>query len=184
MKTFLEGCIEYIFAREGGFTNNPADNGGATNLGITLKVLSEYRGILCTVDDIKNLTKEEAAKIYELRYWNTMRLDRVRQQRIALILFDLGVNMGPAAAIKLLQSVLNESFAEKIELDGVLGNLTDVAISTAPEARLCRKLIQAAQIRYVEICVKKPAQLVFLRGWLNRTFALAEATVQTPYQPF
>lgn len=180
MKTILEGCLEHVFAREGGFVNLPADRGGPTNFGITQDTLSAYRGVLATVEDVKNLTQDEAAKIYELRYWNTMRLDRIQRQRIALILFGLGVNMGPAAAIRLLQMTLNEHFREKLSVDGVLGNHTDVAISTAPEAKLCRKLIQAAQLRYAAICVSDASQLVFLKGWLNRTFALQDAVAREP----
>jgi len=175
MITLFEGCLNHVLKSEGGYVDNPLDHGGPTNFGITIETLSAYRGVACSAEDVKALTKNEAAKIYELKYWNTMRLDRVRAQKVALILFDLGVNMGPSIAIRMLQETLNESFKEKLTVDGVLGNRTDVAISTAPETALCRKLIQKAQARYAAICVSNPSQLVFLRGWLNRTFALWDA---------
>lgn len=177
MTTIFDSCLSHTLKIEGEeFVNHPVDRGGATKFGITKATLSSYRGVEVSDKDVFDLTLEEAAKIYELRYWNTMRLDRVRSKDVALILFDQGVNAGPTTAVKLLQKVLNESFREKLLVDGVLGNKTDVAIATAPEAKLCRKLIQAAQLRYVDICVSNPSQLVFLKGWLNRTFFLQEQT--------
>lgn len=173
----FDACLNHVLEREGGFVNHPLDNGGPTNFGITLQTLADYSGLpSLPIEAIKNLTREHAARIYEFKFWNTMKLDRVRSQNLCLILFDQGVNCGPVTAIKMLQEVLNESFSENLLVDGDLGNKTDVAIATAHEARLCRKLIQKAQSRYAALCVKNPAQLVFLGGWLNRTFALQDAT--------
>jgi len=177
MNPCLEHCLHHIFKIEGGFVDNPADRGGPTKFGITLKTFADYSGLpSLPASAIQNLTAEHAARIYEFKYWNTMKLDRVRSPKVALILFDQGVNGGPKTAIKMLQEVLNESFGESLLVDGELGNKTDVAIATAPDARLCRKLIQKAQARYVSLAVKDASQLVFLKGWLNRTFALQDAT--------
>lgn len=168
-------CLDHIFRAEGGFVDHPSDRGGPTNFGITLGTLIASRqGAQVVPSDIKNLTRQEAAKIYEARYWNTMRLDEVRSWRLAVVLFDFGVNSGPATAIKLLQTVLNDRFQEKLDLDGVIGPKTEVAIATANETRLVRHLIRAIQQRYVSICVNNPTQLAFLKGWLNRTYALQD----------
>lgn len=183
MTPIFEACLSHVLKSEGGYSNHPADRGGPTNFGITQEVLASYRGRPASPDDVKNLTRDEAAKIYELRYWNVMNLHRIRSKKIALILFDQGVNGGPATAIKMLQTVLNESFGERLAVDGILGNKTDVAVATAPEAQLCRKLIRAAQLRYADICVKNPTQLVFLKGWLNRTYALQDAVEATGLPP-
>lgn len=175
IQTFFEGCLDFTLAREGGYSNRAADKGGPTNFGITQAALSDYRGVPCSADDVKNLTRDEAEKIYELKYWNVMRLDRIRNAKIALILFDFGVNAGPATSIRLLQSVLNESFSEKLAVDGVLGNSTDVCVATANPAKLTRKLIQGIQKHYVNICLRNPSQMEFLAGWMNRSFALSDA---------
>lgn len=178
MTSIFQICLEYILKVEGGYTDHPLDRGGPTNFGITLQTLADYNGLPSTpVSAIKELTQEQASKIYELKYWNTMRLDRVHSKKVCMILFDQGVIAGPVTAIKMLQEVLNECFQEELEIDGVLGNHTDVAIATANETRLCRKLIQKALRRYVSLCEKNPGQLVFLKGWMNRTFALQEAVV-------
>jgi len=177
MSAIFEACLSHVLKMEGGYVDHPLDRGGPTKYGITLQALRDYNGLpSIPASVIKDLTLEQASKIYEHRYWNTMRLDRVRSAKLALVLFDQGVNCGPNTAIRMLQEVLNEDFAENLVVDGVLGNRTDVAVATASESKLLRKLIQKAQDRYVSICVKKPDQLVFLAGWLNRTHALQDAT--------
>ncbi len=178
MNTILEACLRHIFKIEGEYIDHPMDRGGPTKFGITLKTFADYSGLpSLPVSAIQNLTAEHAARIYEFKYWNTMRLDRVRSQKLALILFDQGVNGGPRTAIKMLQEVLNESFGEKLKVDGDLGNKTDAAVAkVADSVRLCRKLIQKAQVRYVNLAIADPSQMVFLKGWLNRTFTLQDIT--------
>ena len=55
MTTFNE-IIEKILEHEGGYVDDPLDAGGETNFGITKKF---YPNV-----DIKNLTEEQAKKIY------------------------------------------------------------------------------------------------------------------------
>lgn len=174
----FEACLTHILKSEGGFVDHPMDKGGPTKFGITLQTLADYSGLpLIHKSAIETLTIENASKIYEIRYWNTMNLGRIASKKVCLIVFDQGVNAGPVTAVKMLQEVLNESFNCKLKIDGDLGNKTDAAISTADEALLCRRLIQKAQARYISICVANPDQLVFIKGWLNRTFALWEAVI-------
>ena len=39
----FDACLPIILQSEGGFVDNPADPGGATNLGITIGTLSAWR---------------------------------------------------------------------------------------------------------------------------------------------
>ncbi len=172
--TNFELALLHVLSCEGGFVDNAADRGGPTNFGITLKTLENFRGNPATREDVKNLTREEAAKIYKASYWDALGLDRFRQN-ISMVMFDKAVNSGPKNAVKILQSVLNASFREHLALDGVMGPGTVVAVQTAPEERLCRKMIQAIQTSYVLICLNDNRQLVFLQGWMNRTYALIDA---------
>jgi len=171
---FFESALVHVLKSEGGYTNHPNDKGGPTNWGITQADYSSFLGRPATADDVKAMTIEEASAIYKKKYWDAMKLERIRDREIALILFDQGVNRGTKTAIKNLQTVLNESFGEKLEVDGVLGNRTDVAIATAPKRTLCRKLLQNAVENYCRICIKNPSQLVFLLGWINRVDKLAD----------
>ncbi len=175
MNASFDTCLTHVLKIEGGFVDRPDDKGGPTKWGITQRTLSDWRGTPAQRSDVLNLTMSETREIYAGLYWDVMKLDQVRSGKLALILFDQGVNHGPQDAMRMLQKVLVDSFGERIVPDGVFGPKTEVAIATANEARLCRKLLQAAQLRYVQFVEKKPGQLVFLEGWLNRTFALWEA---------
>lgn len=180
MTPIFQACLSHVLVQEGGYVEHHLDKGGPTKYGITMKTLAAYRRIIHGVgvvgpEDVKALSVEEASKIYELLFWQEASLQRIKDQKLAMILFDQVVHAGPMTPIKMLQQVLNENFGEHLIVDGVLGNATEVAIATAHPGRLYRKLIQKAQLRYVEICVFKPDQLGFLKGWMNRTFALQTA---------
>jgi lysozyme family protein len=41
--TSITPSLAFVFAEEGGYTDDPLDPGGATNLGITLDELSRWR---------------------------------------------------------------------------------------------------------------------------------------------
>lgn len=56
-------CMAEIFAHEGGYVDHPKDPGGATNMGITIGTLREWRGGPVTKDDVRSMTKREAKTI-------------------------------------------------------------------------------------------------------------------------
>lgn len=103
---------------EGGYTDNPDDNGNwtggkkgygnliGTNHGIAAFVLKAYLKRMPTVADMKNLTKETAELIYKLNYWNPLRGDEIQNQGKANILYDSAVNYGVSVAIKMAQRLL------------------------------------------------------------------------------
>ena len=97
----VDGMIDALIEREGGYVNHPADKGGPTCFGITEAVARAhgYAGAM------RNLPREDAATIYRRLYWLRPRFDQVakRSSRVAAELFDTGVNMGPAVATTFLQ---------------------------------------------------------------------------------
>lgn len=100
----LDGLIDELLEREGGYVNHPADRGGPTNFGITEAVARAhgYAG------PMRMLPRGEAAAIYTRIYWLRPGFDAVamRSAKIAAELFDTGVNMGPAVAATFLQRAL------------------------------------------------------------------------------
>lgn len=168
-------ALHHVLDREGGLSELPADKGGLTKFGITLKTLAEFRAPLqVSPQDLRNLSQQEAGHIYRDLYWDRMNLDLIRDKKTALILFDYGVHAGCATAVKLFQSCLNQNFLERIAVDGVLGPETVSAFCRVNRTKLNRKIIQGIQTHYCSICRHDPSQLVFLEGWLNRTFALQD----------
>lgn len=161
-------AFEFVLGNEGGFTDHPADRGGATNWGITISEYARYKGKEVSTQDVKNMTKEEAKEIYYLGYWKPLSLDQVIHHRLAVLLFDQGVNRGISAAAKDIQKIVG------VVADGKVGPKTIEAINKAGEITACFSLIKASQLAYAGIVLKNQTQLVFLKGWLNRTHRLID----------
>jgi lysozyme family protein len=117
MRANWERSLALIFRHEGGYSDHPSDPGGATNLGITRAVLAEWRGRPVTKAEVKALTKAEAAKIYEAKYWVPAACDRL-PTGLDLAVFDCAVNQGLGRAVKLLQT------AARVKVDGKIGPIT------------------------------------------------------------
>jgi lysozyme family protein len=56
--------IEATIAKEGGYSNHPADRGGPTNFGITERVARDNGH----TGDMRNLTRAQAVAIYRSEY--------------------------------------------------------------------------------------------------------------------
>ena len=166
--------LSEIIAAEGGFVNHPQDRGGPTKFGITLKTLEHWRGEAVGIEDVKALTREEAEEILRAQYLKQPKIDRLPAPLVVPV-FDASVVHGPARAIRLLQTVLNE-VARDLDLtplrrDGILGERTLSFARHAMDA-MGEYLINAycdARAEYCQgIVTRDPSQKVFLRGWLAR----------------
>lgn len=173
----LDGLIDELLEREGGYVNHPGDRGGPTNYGITEAVARAhgYGGAM------RDLPRGEAAAIYTRLYWLRPGFDAVakRSARIAAELFDTGVNMGPAVATTFLQralTALNRNGADYPDLtpDGRVGAATLAALDAflavrgarSGETVLLRALEALQGERYLRLAEKRPANEAFLYGWL------------------
>jgi lysozyme family protein len=168
--------IDEVMAREGGYSNHPADKGGATRWGITEAIARAhgYRG------DMRSLPREEAAAIYRRIYWLRPSFDQVaeRAPRLAAELFDTGVNMGPAIAAGFLQRALNAlnrgaSDYQDVPVDRKIGARTLRALDRFLSRRgrgaeqVLLKAVEALQgERYLSLAEQRPANEAFLYGWL------------------
>jgi len=94
----FDKALSFVLKWEGGYSNHPEDPGGATNLGITQSVYNSWRrskGL--PVQDVRNITREEAAQIYKERYWDPLQLDGANPA-FQLAAFDAAVNHGVGQA--------------------------------------------------------------------------------------
>lgn len=145
---------------EGGYVNNPADQGGPTMAGVTLASFRAVFGKNKTVKDLKNMTDAQWKQIMKV-YWNACRGDDINNQAIANIVVDWNVNSG-AAGRKAVQTAL------KLYSDGIFGPKTLNALNAEPQRCVFCKIKAAREEFYNNIVRKTPSQIVFLRGWLNR----------------
>jgi lysozyme family protein len=167
----LNDMISNILRREGGFVDHPADRGGPTKYGITIKTLSGYLGRAALRQEVEALSEAVARDIYERDYYVSPRVDRLPAS-IQPFIFDCAVNHGTRRAIKFVQSVCNEAgYQPRLSVDGAMGPNTKKAAEWA-EARmgdvLLKALIEERRNFYRAIVAARPSQEVFLKGWMNR----------------
>lgn len=172
----IDELIEEAIAREGGYSNHPADRGGPTRWGITQAVARRHG----FTGDMRVFPRDEAAAIYRRLYWLHPRFAEVakRAPTLAAELFDTGINMGPAVAARFLQRALNalnrtEKDYPDIAVDGVTGPATLAALDAflghrgAAGETVLIKAVEALQgERYLALAERRPANEAFLYGWL------------------
>jgi lysozyme family protein len=117
-------CLAFVLAAEGGYVDDPLDPGGATNLGITLNLLTDWRHSAVTKQDVMNLNRDEAAAIYRARYWNVVRGGSL-PAGVDLMVFDAAVNLGAGRSALILQAIVGTP------QDGSIGPVTVAAVVAA-----------------------------------------------------
>ena len=155
MKTTFNEIIETVLEHEGGYVNDPHDSGGETNFGIAKRW---YPNV-----DIKNLTKEEAKKIYHQDYWRPGKCDSVPSE-LRHIYFDMCVNFGRKGTVKVLQQAANSKTRNKIDVDGGIGPATLKSIQNLSIDRVRAYRV----LRFANIVIDKPNQEKFWLGWFRR----------------
>ena len=157
----------WILKWEGGFVNDPADLGGATNMGVTIGAWKscgydkDGDGDI-DVDDLRLLTREDVVnRVLKPHYWDRWKADDIKSQSVANILVDWVWASG-AHGIKIPQRLLG------VSVDGIVGPKTLAAVN-ARNPRELFDMIKIARFDFIEdICRKRPANNKFKRGWMNR----------------
>lgn len=97
--------MAFVKRWEGGFANDPNDPGGATNKGITIDTYTRWRKAhgqpQPTVEELRNLSDEEAERIFYEWYWLASGADKLAYP-LCLIQFDTAVNAGVGRAQEML----------------------------------------------------------------------------------
>ena len=189
MKTVSEIATE-IVAREGGFVNDPADPGGATNHGVTIHTMRRLGIDLTgdgrvTVDDVKRLTAAKATQIF-IEYYHQRPGLAALPESLQPSVFDMYVNAG-ANAVKVLQRLLTD-MGFPCEPDGAIGPATIRAAQMAQDAApsyVADAYAIARRNYYYAIADARPASRKFARrrdggkgGWITR----AEEFMQPKYR--
>ena len=117
-----------------------------------------------TIDDMKNLTRDEAFKIYWSEYVVKPGFHYIHSDSLAEHLCDIGVLHGPKRAVKWLQQALGT------EPDGILGPITLKEVNEGTLlAEEVSKMLAVFRIRFMgRIISRDHSQAPFAAGWLNR----------------
>lgn len=155
--------IAIILELEGGFVNNPYDNGGPTNMGITHKVLASWRGVAnVTPQDVKNLKAEEAAEIFKDRYWKKIGGKKLPAP-LDMVMMDGAVNHGPTTVVIMLQKTLGVAEDGKVS-ETLFAAVDDASKTKGGAARLAMAIADLRKARYLGHEDAKH----FIAGWRNR----------------
>ena len=164
----IEKLVPILLKWEGGFVNDPLDLGGETNQGVCLntwqKVGHDKNGDgIIDRQDLLLLTQQDVVYgVLKPHYWDRWQADKIQDQSIANILVDW-VWMSGAVGITIPQRLLG------VAVDGIVGEKTLVAVNGHPNPQQLFDRIKAEREVYIEhICRKRPANIRFKKGWLNR----------------
>ena len=149
MDSNFNNCLELLLVHEGGFVNDSRDNGGMTNLGVTIKTWEEWVGHPVSEKEMRRLTPLMVTPLYKRKYWDACRANELISG-LDYCLFDVAVNSGPGRAIKLLQSCVGA------EPDGGFGSIT-----MALTKKVCKN--PAELITFY--CTKRLEFLQSLKSW-------------------
>lgn len=182
----IDILLPFILKWEGGFVNDPADAGGATNKGVTIATWRQCGydkdgdGDI-DVDDLKLISNEDVKNhILKPHYWDRWKADGIHNQRIANILVDWVWGSGKHGIV-IPQRILG------VQADGIVGNKTLSAVNFAEPNQLFAAIYKARVDFLNEITensIAKYEQKIgrkatekellkytnkrFLKGWLNR----------------
>ncbi len=161
----IKTLAPFIKKWEGGFVNDPADRGGATNMGVTITTFEAYcrkkKYPRPTVERLKRLTEKEWMDVLETMYWDRWKADAIMSQKVANILVDW-VWCSGSHGIFIPQSLLG------IKADGIVGEKTIHALNAQIPDKFFQAVFDARKRFLNDITISRPTNKRFLKGWLNR----------------
>lgn len=188
----VDSLLPYILKFEGGFVNDPADAGGATNKGVTI---ATWRQVGYDKDgdddidvaDLKLLTNADVRnRVLKPAFWDRWKADRIKSQGVANILVDWVWGSGKHGIV-IPQRLLG------VVPDGIVGEKTLAAVNAADPRQLFDAIFEARKkflhditnqsiAKYerkigrkaTEAELKKHTNKRFIKGWLNRLEAIKQ----------
>ena len=180
-----DDIISGVLEREGSkFTDDPADRGGPTKFGITLKSWREHIGNpFATANDLKVINEHQARSFYRTRYIIRPNFDRIENEHLQELVVDAGVHHGTRRAAKWLQRVAG------VRQDGIIGDITLGAVNAVDPRSLYLRIVAYRMRLFGRLVSRDPElakareagfnlQAKFMSGWANRACDFLDAAAQ------
>lgn len=172
----IDEIITGVLRDEGGYVDDPADPGGATNHGISLRyavgVGIDNDGDGDTdADDIRLVTPQQARTLYLADFWQRPGINRLPPE-IQPVTVDWAVNAGPPRAIMGVQRVITLAGIARLVEDGVIGPKTRSAAFAAQRDMgplFNNAIVDERMNFYRRLAMQNTDMNRFLKGWLDRT---------------
>lgn len=176
-KMNFENAHKLVGIAEGGYVNDPKDNGGETIFGISRKFNPQFSGWK-DIDLWKSrgntepsaLTKiakgdkyfmDRVAAFYRGLYWNKCQCESLHNL-IRYPVYSCAVNCG----VKIASIFLQRAVGAKD--DGIIGRKSLIALSDFPPQEILKSFYQQWDKYYDRIVERDPKQKRFIKGWKNR----------------
>lgn len=165
--------LQKTLAHEGGYVNDPDDAGKETYRGISRLNFPNWKG-WSVIDQAKSVSKFPANLVkdaelqrqvelfYQRYFWTPLNADQISNQMLADSIFDFSVNAGLKTTVRIIQTIIG------VKTDGILGEQTLHKLNSVDFAYVLASFT-VTKLEYYIFCIKKrPANLKYLFGWLNR----------------
>jgi len=147
----FDQAFEHLIGHEGGYSDNPADPGGATMYGVTERV-ARARGY---AGDMRALPLSFAKAVAKKDYWDKYQCDQFAPA-IGFAVFDCAYNGGHP--VQWLQE------AACVKVDGIIGPKTIGALRASDPMKIVMR-ITSKRLQYMTDLKIWPS---FSRGWARR----------------
>lgn len=161
-------ALSLVLKSEGGWSDDPADPGGATMRGVTLANFRRYVKADASRADLKAITDAQLTTCYKRFYWDAVAGAEL-PDGVDYATFDYAVNSGPTRAAKYLQAVAGVSLAQ----DGKVGPATLAAVRAKPPAVVINALCDA-RLAFLK---RLPTWGKFGKGWQSRVASVRAASL-------
>ncbi|TIW97725.1 glycosyl hydrolase 108 family protein [Mesorhizobium sp.] len=159
----FQQALQLVLKSEGGWSENPADPGGATMKGVTLTNFRRYGKADATKADLRKISDEQIATVYRRFYWDAVAGAEL-PDGVDYAVFDFAVNSGPGRAAKYLQAACGVGVVQ----DGRIGPATLAAVRAKPSGVVIDTLCDAR----LSFLKRLPTWPTFGKGWQSRVVAV------------
>jgi lysozyme family protein len=172
-------AFQKMLAHEGGYVNDPNDQGGETYKGISRNAHKNWSG-WAIIDKYKSkpdfpasLEKNlELSKLiqqfYLTNFWTPLNADLIANQTNGDSVFDFAVNTGITTTARIVQSLVGT------KIDGIIGEITINKINSMDFGHFQAAFTVTKIEYYMTIIRNRPANKKYLVGWITRTLEYNE----------